>query len=53
MYLASYFFGGLIGAAVLGQLFDRFGWPAAVAGIAVSLVLAMPLAFAQRQPGAA
>ncbi len=50
MYLASYFFGGLIGAAVLGQLFDRLGWPATVAGIAVSLVLAMALAAAQRKP---
>jgi len=40
MYLASYFFGGLIGAAVLGKLFDRFGWTACVAGIAVALLLA-------------
>jgi len=40
MYLASYFFGGLIGAAVLGKLFDRFGWAACVAGIAVALLLA-------------
>ena len=40
IYLASYFFGGLIGTAVLGQLFDRIGWTACVAGIAVSLVAA-------------
>ena len=33
IYLASYFFGGLVGSAVLGQVFDRFGWPASVAGI--------------------
>ncbi len=26
-YLACYFFGGLVGSAVLGELFDRFGWP--------------------------
>jgi YNFM family putative membrane transporter len=37
MYLASYFIGGLIGTAVLGQVFDRFGWPAAVVGIAIAL----------------
>jgi predicted MFS family arabinose efflux permease len=40
IYLASYFFGGLIGTAVLGQLFDRVGWTACVVGIAVSLVAA-------------
>jgi YNFM family putative membrane transporter len=45
IYLASYFFGGLIGSAVLGQLFDRFGWTACVAGIAVVLVIAATLAF--------
>jgi predicted MFS family arabinose efflux permease len=39
-YLACYFFGGLVGSAVLGQLFDRFGWIACVAGIAASLALA-------------
>jgi len=37
LYLAFHFFGGLMGAAVLGQLFDRFGWTACVAGIGVSL----------------
>ena len=40
MYLASYFFGGLIGAALLGQLFDRIGWGACVAGIGAALLLA-------------
>jgi predicted MFS family arabinose efflux permease len=39
-YLACYFFGGLVGSAVLGQLFDRFGWGACVAGIALSLIIA-------------
>jgi predicted MFS family arabinose efflux permease len=43
-YLACYFFGGLVGSAVLGQLFDRFGWTACVAGIATSLALAGVLA---------
>jgi MFS family permease len=31
-YLACYFAGGLVGSAVLGQLFDRFGWPACLIG---------------------
>jgi predicted MFS family arabinose efflux permease len=39
-YLSCYFLGGLVGSAVLGQLFDRFGWTACVAGVAASLVVA-------------
>lgn len=42
-YLACYFFGGLIGSAVLGQLFDYFGWLACVAGVGVALALASAL----------
>jgi predicted MFS family arabinose efflux permease len=44
IYLACYFLGGLIGSAVLGQLFDRFGWHACVAGVGASLVAAALLA---------
>jgi len=44
LYLASYFLGGLAGAALLGQLYEHFGWPACVAGIGVALVLAAVLA---------
>jgi MFS transporter, YNFM family, putative membrane transport protein len=44
LYLASYYLGGLFGAAVLGQLFDRYGWSACVAGVAVALALAAVLA---------
>jgi MFS transporter, YNFM family, putative membrane transport protein len=44
MYLASYFLGGLVGAAVIGQLFQRLGWPAAVAAVGVALALAARLA---------
>jgi len=44
IYLACYFFGGLVGTAVLGQLFDRFGWWACVGGIAAVLSLAAVLA---------
>src|SRR6201998_2970627 len=42
-YLACYFAGGLAGSAVLGQLFDHFGWVACVAGVAASLALAARL----------
>jgi MFS transporter, YNFM family, putative membrane transport protein len=42
-YLACYFFGGLIGSAVLGQLFDHFGWFACVAGVGAALALASAL----------
>jgi predicted MFS family arabinose efflux permease len=45
LYLASYFLGGLAGAAVLGQLFDRFGWGACVAGIGAALAAAAALTF--------
>lgn len=44
IYLACYFFGGLVGTAVLGQIFDRFGWPACVGGIALALATAGYLA---------
>jgi predicted MFS family arabinose efflux permease len=44
LYLASYFLGGLAGSAVLGQLFDRFGWEAAVAGVGMALLIASALA---------
>jgi YNFM family putative membrane transporter len=39
-YLACYFLGGLVGSAVLGQLFDRLGWTACLAGVGASLALA-------------
>jgi predicted MFS family arabinose efflux permease len=39
-YLACYFLGGLVGTAVLGQLFDHFGWIACIAGVGASLAVA-------------
>ncbi len=48
IYLASYYLGGLAGSAVLGQVFDRAGWTAAVALIGVSLAVACLLAFKLR-----
>lgn len=44
LYLASYYLGGLAGAWVLGQVFDRLGWPPAVAVVGVSLAAAAWLA---------
>jgi len=43
IYLACYFFGGLVGSAVLGQLFDRLGWTVCVASIALALGVAVLL----------
>jgi predicted MFS family arabinose efflux permease len=53
MYLASYFLGGLAGAAALGQIFDRFGWTACVVAIGAALVLAALLASRLMTPRAA
>jgi predicted MFS family arabinose efflux permease len=50
LYLACYFFGGLVGSAVLGAIFDMFGWEACVAGIAVALVIAALLALFLKTP---
>ena len=44
IYLACYFMGGLVGSAVLGQLFVHFGWSACVAGVGFSLAIAASLA---------
>jgi MFS transporter, YNFM family, putative membrane transport protein len=39
-YLACYFAGGLVGSAILGQLFDRFGWTSCVIGVGIALIAA-------------
>lgn len=44
IYLASYFAGGLAGAAILGQVYTRFDWLGCVIGIGVSLLVAALLA---------
>jgi predicted MFS family arabinose efflux permease len=49
LYLSSYYCGGLAGAAVVGQLFDRFGWSAAVGSVFAALGLAAVLGFKLRQ----
>jgi MFS transporter, YNFM family, putative membrane transport protein len=43
LYLSSYYCGGLAGAAVVGQLFDRLGWTAAICGVFVALAAAAVL----------
>jgi MFS family permease len=48
-YLACYFCGGLLGTAVLGRLFDAFGWHACVAGIGVALAAAALLTLALKR----
>jgi YNFM family putative membrane transporter len=53
IYLACYFFGGLVGSAVLGQVYDRFGWAACVAGIGAALAAAALLAVFLRMPAPA
>jgi MFS transporter, YNFM family, putative membrane transport protein len=50
LYLASYYLGGLAGAAILGQIFDRYGWGICVVTIALSLALAGLLAIRLSTP---
>ncbi|HEX6015761.1 MAG TPA: MFS transporter [Geminicoccaceae bacterium] len=50
IYLACYYFGGLVGTAVLGQIFDRLGWTACVAGVGLALAAAAWLAAGLRVP---
>lgn len=45
LYLASYFLGGLCGAALLGSLFEAFGWMACVFGVGAAFLIAIALAF--------
>jgi MFS transporter, YNFM family, putative membrane transport protein len=52
IYLSCYYLGGLVGAAVLGQLFDRYGWEACVAGIGAALAIAAIVAFRLKMTGA-
>ena len=45
--------GGLVGSAVLGQIFDRLGWAACVAGVAAALAAGAVLALRLRLPAGA
>jgi MFS transporter, YNFM family, putative membrane transport protein len=48
IYLASYYLGGLAGAAAVGQIYDHAGWPAAVGSVAAALLMAASLAASLR-----
>lgn len=48
LYLTSYYLGGLAGAAVIGQVYDRVGWSMAIAVVGGSLVAAAALAASLR-----
>ena len=50
IYLASYYLGGLVGSAVLGIVFDSFGWIATVAALGLTLLVAIALSFQLREP---
>jgi MFS transporter, YNFM family, putative membrane transport protein len=40
----------LIGSAILGQVFDRYGWASCVSGVGIALILAAVLALRLRVP---
>jgi MFS transporter, YNFM family, putative membrane transport protein len=44
MYLAAYYLGGLLGTAMLGQIYQSFGWAGCVAGVAMALLASAVLA---------
>ena len=50
IYLASYYLGGLAGSAVLGVVFDMFGWTEAVVVLGIALALAALLTFQLKDP---
>jgi YNFM family putative membrane transporter len=53
LYLAAYFLGGMVGSAVLGQVFDRLGWTACVFAILLALALGGVLAARLQRPAPA
>lgn len=52
IYLASYYLGGLVGSALLGQVYGNLGWEACVAAVGVALSAAALFAFQLRPPTA-
>lgn len=49
LYLASYYAGGIAGAAALGQVFLVFGWIGCVVGLILAVVLAALLSFSMTE----
>lgn len=52
IYLASYYLGGLAGSAVLGFVFDSYGWEATVAALGVALLAAVAVSLGIGNPRA-
>lgn len=50
LYLSAYYLGGLVGAALVGQVFDRAGWTSAVAANALALLLAALIGRGLKEP---
>jgi MFS transporter, YNFM family, putative membrane transport protein len=50
IYLASYYLGGLAGSAVLGVVFDMFGWTETVVVLGIALALGALLTFQLKAP---
>jgi MFS transporter, YNFM family, putative membrane transport protein len=48
IYLACYYFGGVAGSALLGLVFEHYGWTACVAAIGAALMLCITFASAMR-----
>lgn len=53
MYLFSYYLGGLVGTAVLGQVFMQVGWAGCVAGVGLALLASAGLSLLYRAAPAA
>ncbi len=51
LYLTAYFSGGLVGAALVGAVFDRFGWHYCLLFIGAALVVAAALGLTFRNNG--
>lgn len=51
LYLTSYFTGGLLGAALVGTAFDRFGWHFCLILIGAALVIAAAMGLTFRNDG--
>jgi predicted MFS family arabinose efflux permease len=54
LYLAAYFAGGLAGAALVGQIFERYGWNACLVLVEVALAgcAVLGLSFSKGEAGA-
>ncbi|MEQ1864131.1 MAG: MFS transporter [Micropepsaceae bacterium] len=50
IYLASYYLGGLVGSAVLGVVFDKFGWSETVFVLALALLASVALTQQLQEP---